>query len=76
MDIISYYNYELRKQHANIGALIIRMGLWGPLCCNYNNEPRPPPQKKKKKKMVLVTIKTPTACYKLLQYDRKTSIVE
>ena len=24
---------------SNIGALIIRIGLWGPLCCNYNNEP-------------------------------------
>ena len=34
-----------KPKRATIGALIIRIGFWGPLYYDYNKEP--PPQKKK-----------------------------
>ena len=50
------------QKRANIRALIIRIGFWGPLC--YTLIIRTPPPKKKKKTIVLVIIlEGSTGCY-------------
>ena len=35
----SLVHAAFRAEQPNIGALMIRIGLWGPLYCNYNAEP-------------------------------------
>ena len=35
----AFRNLHPRSLHPNIGALIIRIGCWGPLCYSYTKEP-------------------------------------